>query len=76
MILTRLDRLDDAIADLEAAADALPTGPICFHLARAYQKKGRAEDSRKAVDRAKRAGLVPEQLQPAEREEWAKEADQ
>ena len=42
VIFTRLGRLDDAISDLEAAAAALPTGPVYFHLARAYQKKGQA----------------------------------
>ena len=64
VILTRLGRFDEAIADLEAAADALPTGPICFHLARAYLKKGRTDDSKKTLERARQAGLVPEQLPP------------
>ena len=42
VILTRLGQLDEAVKDLEAAAAALPAGPVDFHLARAYQKKGQA----------------------------------
>lgn len=76
VILTRLGRFDEAIKDLETAARALPTGPVFFHLARAYQKKGRTEDFRKLRDLARKAGLTPEQLQPSEREEWTKSAEQ
>lgn len=72
VILTRLERLDEAIKDLETSARALPTGPIYFHLARAYQKKGRTDDFRKYRDLARAAGLAPDQLQPSERDEWAK----
>ena len=75
VILTRLGRLDEAVKDLETATRVVPTGPILFHLARAYQKQGRTDDFRKARDRARAAGLVAEQLQPGEREEWAKTAD-
>jgi tetratricopeptide (TPR) repeat protein len=70
VILTRLDRIDDALADLEAAARDLPTGPVYFHLARAYQKKGKPDDARKYRDLAKKAGLTRDQLQGAERAEW------
>ena len=41
VILTRLNRYDEAIHDLEAAVKERPDGAILFHLARAYQKKGR-----------------------------------
>jgi tetratricopeptide (TPR) repeat protein len=74
VIFVRLRRFDEAIKDLETAARALPTGPVYFHLARAYQKKGRTDDFRKCRDLARAAGLTPEQLQPSEREEWAKSA--
>ena len=70
VILTRLGKLDDAIKDLESAATALPIGPVYYHLARAYQKKGRIDESQKARDRARQAGLRIEQLQPSERGEW------
>ena len=66
VILTRLGRLDDAIRDLEAAAEALPSGTIDFHLARAYQMKGQADKYEKARACACRARLTPERLQPSE----------
>jgi len=71
VILTRLGRADEAVKALEAAAGSLPTGPIYFHLARAYKKAGREADSEKARDLARKAGLRPEQLQPSERDEAA-----
>ncbi|WP_406701323.1 tetratricopeptide repeat protein (plasmid) [Singulisphaera sp. Ch08] len=70
VILTRLDRLDEAIKDLETAAESQPSGVVYFHLARAYQKKGRTADFEKARDQAKQARLSPEQLQPSERSDW------
>lgn len=72
VILTRLGKFDEAISDLEAAAAAQPSGPIYFHLARAYHERGRQDDFQKARDRAKQAGLRPERLQPSERAEWGK----
>jgi tetratricopeptide (TPR) repeat protein len=70
VIFTRLDKIDAALADLEAAARDLPTGPVYFHLARAYQKKGKPDDARKYRDLATKAGLTRDQLQGAERAEW------
>ena len=70
VILTRLGKLDEAIKDLESAASAMPSGPVYYHLAKAYRKQGRGDEFRKARDRAKQAGLRPEQLQPSERWEW------
>ena len=70
VILTRLGKLDEAIKDLESAASAMPSGPVYYHLAKAYRKQGRGDEFRKARDRAKQAGLRPKQLQPSERGEW------
>ena len=70
VILTRLGRLDEAINDLEAAAEALPAGSITFHLARAYKKKGRADDFQKALALLKKSGLRADQLEPSDRKEW------
>ncbi|MHC5544354.1 hypothetical protein ACYOEI_39500, partial [Singulisphaera rosea] len=70
VILIRLGKLDEAIADLEIAAKAIPTGPYLYHLARAYRLKGREDDFRKVRARAKDAGLRPEQLQPSELADW------
>ena len=70
VIEIRLGRLDDAIKDLEEAAEALPTGPVYFHLARAFQKKGRMADFRACRDRARQAGIRPEQLEESEKNDW------
>ena len=67
VIEIRLGQLDDAIKDLEEAAAALPTGPVYFHLARAFQKKGRMAEFRASRDRARQAGIRPEQLDESER---------
>ena len=76
VILTRLGQLDRAIRDLESAAAAEPSGPVYFHLARAYRERGRRDDSRKARDLARKAGLRPAQLQPSERADWGRVMDQ
>ncbi len=70
VIEIRLGRLDDAIKDLEEAAAALPTGPIYFHLARAFQKKGRMADFHASRDRARQAGIRPEQLDESDKTHW------
>jgi tetratricopeptide (TPR) repeat protein len=72
VILTRLGRYDDAVKDLEAATQKTHSASQHYHLARAYHKAGRAEESRKNLDRAKQAGLVPAQLEPGERAEMQK----
>jgi tetratricopeptide (TPR) repeat protein len=72
VILLRLGRIPEAIKDLEDAAGMLPTGPIYYHLARAYKMAGRQADSEKYCGLARKAGLRPEQLQPSERDEAAK----
>ena len=70
VILSRLNRQAEAIHDLEEAAKERPDGAILFHLARAYQKKGRAEDARKTRQRVLDAGLTREKLSPSEQLEW------
>jgi predicted Zn-dependent protease len=72
VILLRLGRVPEAIKDLEDAAGMLPTGPIYYHLARAYKMAGRQADSEKYCGLARKAGLRPELLQPSERDEAAK----
>lgn len=72
VILYRLGRLEEAIKDLEAAAAALPSGPIDFHLARAYKAAGKTADFEKYRALAREAGLKAEQLQPSERDEAEK----
>ena len=70
VIEIRLGQLDDAIKDLEQAAAALPTGPVYFHLARAFQKKGRMAEFRASRDRARQAGIRLEQLDESEIDQW------
>ena len=70
VIQTRLGNLDEAIKDLEAAAQGLPSGTVYFHLARAYQRKGRLKAFQDSLDRARKLGLRPEQLQVTERADW------
>jgi cellulose synthase operon protein C len=70
VILTRLNRLDDAIADLEAAARDQPSPSVHFHLARAYLRKARLDDARKALARARSAGLTRERLPAQDQADW------
>jgi tetratricopeptide (TPR) repeat protein len=69
VILTRLGRHPDAIRDLEAATAATPSPTMLAHLARAYHAAGDTGHFRIARDRARRAGLAPERLEPGERAE-------
>ena len=70
VILLRLGRTEEAIADLEIAAGAVPSATIYFHLARAYEKAGRKDDFAKYREKAKELKLKPDQLQPSERAEY------
>ncbi len=71
VIYTRLGDLDKAIQDLETAVLGRPTGTVLAHLARAYHKAGRLDDFRRTRDRAREAGLTPDQLEPTDRDELA-----
>jgi Tfp pilus assembly protein PilF len=70
VIFLRLGRVDEAVADLEIAAAAIPSGTIYFHLARAYEKAGRKDDFAKFLQKARDAKLKPDQLQPSEQAEY------
>lgn len=71
VIYTRLGRLDEAIADLEAAARGRPSGTVLAHLARAYHLADRPEKFREARDRARELKLKPEDLEPRDRRDLA-----
>ena len=64
VILLRLGRVPEAIKDLEDAAGMLPTGPIYYHLARAYKMAGREADSDE-VFRPGAEGRSPARAAPA-----------
>lgn len=72
VILTRLGRLDEAIATLKEAGGDRPSAATLYHLARAYRRAGRAREFRDAIDLARRAGLSPRELDPVERAEMDK----
>jgi tetratricopeptide (TPR) repeat protein len=72
VILLRLGRVDEAIKELESAVVALPTAPVYYHLAKAYNTAGKAAQFEKYRDLARKAGLRREQLQKSEREEAEK----
>lgn len=69
VILTRLGRYDEAIRDLEAAANVLPTPAVLYHLARAHHKAGHKADFEKYRELARQAGLNAKALSPGEVEE-------
>ena len=71
VILTRLGRHDEAIAELSEAVKLNPSGPFYYHLARAYRKAGRADLHRKYRELARSAGVDPSRLDLPERAEFA-----
>ena len=70
MILLRLGRLPDAIADLTEASRSRPTGSCVYHLALAYRKAGKEEEFRKTLDQVRKAGLTAERVDRTERAEF------
>lgn len=70
VILARLNRLDEAIRDLEVAAKASPAGTSSLHLARVLKKAGKPAEARRALERGKVEGKPPERLDDKERKEW------
>ena len=69
MILARLGRLDEAIADLERSAKVDPSPVHHIHLARAYAQAGRPDDRRRSLDAARLASANPNALEPEDRAE-------
>jgi tetratricopeptide (TPR) repeat protein len=70
VILTRLDRLEEAVNDLKEAIKLESSGIRLYHLAKAYKKMGREEDFRRTFEEARRAGLTtPITVDPTERAE-------
>ena len=70
VILTRLERYDDAVKDLETAAKGMNDPSVEFHLSRAYVKLGKNDAARTHRDRARAAGLTREQLPARDRADW------
>ena len=70
VILSRLDRLEPAIADLEESCRRAPDAATYFHLARAYLKAGKASDHARCRDLARKAKLDPATLDPTDRADF------
>ena len=70
VILTRLDRLPEAVNDLGYAANELKEASVYYHLARAYHKMGKPDEVRRYRDLARKGGLAREQLQRSELADW------
>jgi tetratricopeptide (TPR) repeat protein len=69
VILTRIGRLPEAIADLQEVARDKPSGIHHYHLARAYFTAGNIESFRKVRDQMLQNGLTSEDVDPTEQAE-------
>ena len=67
VILARLGRFDEAIADLEQSVAWRPVGDAYFHLARTYRQANKPEDYRRCRDLARKAKLDISTLDPTDR---------
>lgn len=79
VILTRMGKYKEAIADLEMAreaaeiiSDGQPAGAIHFHLARAYLLDGQPEKAKAMIDAGKALGLHDGQIEPTEMDDYRK----
>jgi tetratricopeptide (TPR) repeat protein len=71
VILDRLGRPEEAITTIEEALVAQPNKAIYhFHLARALDAVGRADDARSSMSKALELGLTADDVEPTEREEF------
>jgi len=69
VILTRLDRLDEAIATLDRSVSLDPSAERHYYLARAYHRAGHTEQFREHLEQALQDGLEPEAIDPWQRDE-------
>ena len=67
VILSRLNRLDEAIADLEESAKARPSAVTYFHLTRAYRLANKMDDFRRCRDLTNKAKLDRDSLDPSDK---------
>jgi tetratricopeptide (TPR) repeat protein len=71
-IYIAMDKLDDAVKDLERAIDATPSKDTYFHLAHASLLRGKRDSATTALQEAKKLGLKEEDVHPLERETYRK----
>ncbi len=67
VILTRLGRLDEAIATLEESSKLDPSASTFFHLARVYQKAGKDGELQRCRELARKARFDPATLDTSDR---------
>ena len=79
VILTRMGKYKEAVADLEAAlesatviSDGQPLAAIHFHLARAYLLNNQPEKAKETFEKGKKLGLNDNQLEPTEMDDYRK----
>ncbi len=68
MVLLKLGRTEEALADLREVAAETPTAPRLFHLARALHTARDRDGTAKTLRQAKTLGLTPDKLHPVEQE--------
>jgi len=67
LIRLQMQKLEQALADLQELSVISPKGSVLFHLALAQQRKGMTNAARTSLDSARRAGFQPELLHELER---------
>ncbi len=67
VVLTRLGRFDEAIADLKESIVGAAGATTYYHLAKAYFKAGKPDEQKKARDLANRAGFDRSKLDATDR---------
>ncbi len=67
VILARLNRLDEAVSDLETSVKNFPLATTYFHLARTYKQLNKMSEYRQARDRAQQLKLDIKTLDPTDR---------
>jgi tetratricopeptide (TPR) repeat protein len=70
VILMRLGRLPEAIRDIEESIKLRPAPLTSYYLALTYQKAGRAADSARTLEAARKAGLAPSEIDAPRRPEY------
>jgi tetratricopeptide (TPR) repeat protein len=69
MVLLKLGRTEEALADLREVTGDVPTAPRLFHLARALHSTRDHDGAGRALKQARALGLAPDKLHPVEQKD-------
>ncbi len=69
MVLLKLGRTEEALADLREVTGDMPTAPRLFHLARALHSTRDRDGAGRALKQARALGLAPDKLHPVEQKD-------